>query len=228
MQSPAPISVIIPVYNGEKYLLECLNSVFQQTTPPAEVIVVNDGSTDTTLQKLEAYPGISLIISTENRGPSATLNEGISHATQPWIAFLDADDCWISQKLEWQYQYLRQDTAIKILFGRMLQFHSPELSEEAKAKIYCPNVPEMGWVKPTMLVHHSVFAEVGYFNEALRHGDFIDWFERVKEAGVKFDMIDEVVLRRRLHLNSLTRQLSFQKDYARLLKERLDRKRNLK
>ncbi len=105
----------------------------------------------------------------------------------------------------------------------MRQFISPELPLEIKSSIYCPNESEKGLIRPAMLTHQSIFERFGFFNQNLQVGDFIEWFQRVKEQGVKFDLIDEIVYDRRLHKNSLSSKSGVQKDFLKILKAKLDR-----
>jgi glycosyltransferase involved in cell wall biosynthesis len=117
----APVSVIIPAYNAADTLDRALKSVFAQTLLPAEIIVVNDASTDGTLVTLECLLAtkpvgiITKIISlSTNGGASNARNEGWLHASQIYLAFLDADDSWHPQKLEIQYEWMRTHPSIKI------------------------------------------------------------------------------------------------------------------
>ena len=88
------VSVIIPVYNAEKFLLKNLGSVLKQTYPDIEVIIINDGSTDDTLKIIQSIEDDRLIlVNQENGGVSAARNEGIRHITGDYVVFVDADDC---------------------------------------------------------------------------------------------------------------------------------------
>ena len=97
----APVSVVIPAFNVERYLAAAIESVRAQTLAPTEIIVVDDGSTDGTRAVAEAA-GVR-VIAQSNAGVSAARNAGIAAATQPWIALLDADDRWRADKLERQW-----------------------------------------------------------------------------------------------------------------------------
>lgn len=99
-----PFSVVIPVYNSERFVGEALDGVFAQTRQPAQVIVVDDGSADRSAAIAQAR-GVT-VIRQANAGVSAARNVGMRAATQPWIAFLDADDTWLPNKLELQWAAL--------------------------------------------------------------------------------------------------------------------------
>ncbi len=110
------VSVIIPAFNRPDSLLTAVESVLAQTYNDFELIVVDDGSTES-LEKIETFiheKGHFFICSEENRGVSAARNMGVSHAKNKWLAFLDSDDQWLPKKLETQMDFLEQNREIKI------------------------------------------------------------------------------------------------------------------
>lgn len=112
------ISVIIPAYNAERTILETITSVQQQTFSDFELIVINDGSTDQTLELLYTVEDPRLkIFSYKNGGPALARNYGISHATGEFIAFLDADDLWTRDKLELQLATLKQHSEAGVAYS---------------------------------------------------------------------------------------------------------------
>lgn len=107
----AMISVVIPVFNAEKFIVETLESIRMQTCRNYEVICVNDGSTDGSLQMLKKYQhkysSMNItVLSQKNKGPAAARNFGMKHAKGRYLAFLDADDLWREDKLERQLEFL--------------------------------------------------------------------------------------------------------------------------
>ena len=105
--SPSPrISVIVPVYNGEKLLEKTLKSVFAQTYPAHEIIVIDDGSTDSTPRILERLGSRIKTRRIENSGAAASRNAGIKIATGDYLAFLDADDLWFKNRLARQAEFI--------------------------------------------------------------------------------------------------------------------------
>lgn len=103
------VSVVIPAYNSGRYIRRCIDSVLAQTLLPEEVIVVDDGSTDDTARIIADYGPKVIYIHQENAGPSVARNTGIEAATSEWIAFLDADDEWLPEKLQLQIEYLKRN-----------------------------------------------------------------------------------------------------------------------
>ncbi|HWJ80108.1 MAG TPA: glycosyltransferase family 2 protein [Niallia sp.] len=96
------VSVIIPTYNVEKYIKQCINSVLAQTHKNLEIIIVDDCSADNTLKIVQSYADsrINILINKENKGPSYSRNRAIEKAKGEWIAFLDSDDWWESTRIE--------------------------------------------------------------------------------------------------------------------------------
>jgi glycosyltransferase involved in cell wall biosynthesis len=110
-----PVSIVIPAYNASAYIVEAIESVLAQTVSPAEIIVVDDGSTDNTAAVLEPYQNRIRYIYQENAGVSAARNRAIEAANGDFIAFLDADDVWHPQKLEFQMDVFSRIPALGLL-----------------------------------------------------------------------------------------------------------------
>jgi len=219
------VSVIIPVFNGEKYLASAIESVLSQTYSHYEVIVVDDGSTDSTRQVAQLFEGRVRYFFKEHSGLGATLNWAIKKARGEYFAFLDADDLWVRNKLE-----LQLDTILKpnvdMVFGYVEQFISPELSGEKRRKISCPKKPEIGIVKGTLLIGRETFLKVGMFAVEYRVGEFIEWYMRAKGMGLKAEILPIVLMKRRIHkTNTTTQGKAIMRDYVRALKSGLDRRR---
>src|SRR5437764_1208122 len=98
----APVSVVIPTYNSARYIGDAVESVLAQTLPPAEIIVIDDGSQDDTAQRISPLLDRVTYRFQKNAGVSAARNLGVSIAQQPLVAFLDADDVWHPAKLQKQ------------------------------------------------------------------------------------------------------------------------------
>ncbi|MEA5593800.1 glycosyltransferase family A protein [Rivularia sp. UHCC 0363] len=103
------ISIVIPAYNAERTIIKTIESVLEQTFQDFEIIVINDGSKDKTVEIVESIKDERInIFSSQNRGLPTARNRGISHSTGEFIAFLDADDLWTKNKLEMQLNALKQ------------------------------------------------------------------------------------------------------------------------
>jgi glycosyltransferase involved in cell wall biosynthesis len=114
------ISVIIPAYNAANTIIRCIESVYSQTYDEIEIIIVNDGSTDNTVKivqhfKKEHKKENLYIYTQENGGPSKARNNGIRFASGDWVAFLDADDCWLPDKLERQIIFSKENPEFSLI-----------------------------------------------------------------------------------------------------------------
>jgi glycosyltransferase involved in cell wall biosynthesis len=222
------ISVIIPVFNGERYLGEALDSVRRQTSPPAEIIVVDDGSTDGTAGIVAArQPGVRFVRQT-NRGPHAAQNTGLGLARGPLLAFLDADDVWPADKLQVQVGRFIDEPSLEIVLGH-IQLYRPRspgaTGVEPEFEPYLEPFPGSTCFG-SALFRRSVFDKVGVLNESMVYGADLDWFLRARETGVTMRMVDHVCLHYRLHGGNLTRDRRMRNHYLlKVIKTALDRRR---
>jgi glycosyltransferase involved in cell wall biosynthesis len=186
------ISVIIPCYNAKKYILEALNSI---ANTAAEVIVVDDASTDGSADYVESlnYPNVKLFRLSQNGGISIARNFGVKQAQHSIIAFLDADDLWTEKRNEKLLAAMKDTPWV---FGKIEHFMSDDCPEDLNYSL--PPV-QIGYFASAMLVTKEFFNKVGGFNEALRVGEFIDWFDRARAFNQPPAIVDYVVLQRRIH-----------------------------
>jgi glycosyltransferase involved in cell wall biosynthesis len=197
--NPQPsISVIIPVYNGERYLQEAIQSVLDQTYPVHEIIVIDDGSTDRSVEIAQQFSQVTLLTQA-NRGAAAARNLGLQSAHGELIAFLDADDRWLPEKLAIQTNALIENPQVDIVFTHVQQFISPELAPEIQATLHCPAAPIAGVFPTTTLIRHAVWQRVGNFSEQFQVAEFIDWFNRSQALGLAALTLPMVLAQRRLH-----------------------------
>ncbi len=214
--------MIIPVYNYERYLAEAIESVAAQTYPHIEIIVVDDGSTDGSAAVAEHYAESVRYFYQLNAGVAAALNRGVEMSHGSFLSFLDADDVWTPEKLERQMGAVNDpEIDIDMVFGHVEQFYSPELNRPSGSIGVMP-----GYSKGTLLVRRQSFARTGMFTKQFELGDFIEWYLRATEIGLKSIMLPQVVMRRRIHARNMgIRQRDHRADYLRILKASLDRRR---
>lgn len=200
MSDDLTVSVIIPVYNGESFLAEALQSVLNQTLSPDEIIVVDDGSTDQSAQVVASLAASVALpiryLHQENKGPAAARNRGIEQAHGDVIAFLDADDLWDRHKLEIQLPRLKSNPECEVVWGRLQVFTKNK--ESAMVKSETQQMPNVGCV----LFRRSAFGRVGLFNETMRWSEDMDWFVRARECGLPIATHPDVVLWYRYHANN--------------------------
>ncbi len=196
----ARVSVVIPAFDAAATLADALASVAAQTAPAAEVLVVDDGSSDGTAALAARHRGVR-VLRQERRGPAAARNLGAREASGELLAFLDADDVFLPGKLALERRALEADPELAGVFGLVRQ----ELIEPALAgRIAVPAGAQPGLFAGTLLVRRASFLATGGFDESLPIGEFVDWYDRARHAGLRFAALDEVVTIRRIHGANLT------------------------
>ena len=197
------ISVVIPAYNAAWCLPRCLKSIFAQTLKPAEVIVVDDGSTDNTAA-LAAELG-ARVISQTNSGIADARNKGIQNASGEWIALMDADDLWAPEKLERQAARLRPETVLVYTGIRIFDDHgirSEKLAVDPAAarkmlRYRNPITPS------TVLMKRAAVIQIGGFRSGLHAcEDWGMWF-RLRALG-QFDAVPDPLTDYYVYHNSLS------------------------
>lgn len=189
------ISVVIPAYNAAKFISRAIESVLAQTHRPDEIIVVDDGSTDNTAEKIKRFGSQVHYIYQENAGVSVARNNGIKAASSEWIAFLDADDEWLREKLDRQYELLgRNEHLVWVTanFYRCLCTENrrgcnvnPELakkvlgSKEYFDDFFRTSLPHGCGYTGTMLIKKEILEQVGLFQVGMLHGEDMDLWWRI-------------------------------------------------
>jgi glycosyltransferase involved in cell wall biosynthesis len=220
------VSVIIPVFNGGKYLAAALESVSNQSLPPAEILVVDDGSRDRSADIARSFSGVTLI-SEPHRGLAAARNRGIRQASGDYLAHLDADDLWMPDKLLLQIRQFRQNPRLDIVGGYMEPFFSEDLPERERSKIYCPPAPIPGFSASVLLVRTAGFHRVGWYREDLRVAADLEWFIRARGIPLQEGMVTEILARRRLHKsNSDILNRRFNRERLVVLRDAIKLRRN--
>lgn len=220
------ISVLVPCFNAAGYLVEALDSALAQVPAPFEVIVVDDGSTDASASIADRYGPRVRCDRQAHQGISAARNRAVSLAQGDAVAFLDADDVWPSDSLDSRRRCLAADRSVDCAVGLVEEFLSPELDTESRRGLVCLPHPILGRLVGAMLVRREVFDRIGPFDPAYELGDTMDWVARASEAGVVMQSVEQVVLRRRIHLSNNGVRLRHRRtDYLRLLRAALERKR---
>ena len=172
MEKPK-ISIIMPVYNGEKHMKLSIESILHQTFPDFEFIIINDGSTDnTSVLMTSVYPEI-VFIQQSNTGVSCTRNVGIKRASGDWIAFLDSDDEWFPEKLEVQMNALYKNPELKICHTNEIwirngtRVNPKKKHEKFGGWIFQKCLPLCCISPSSVIIHKSIFDEVGLFDDSL-------------------------------------------------------------
>ena len=223
------VSCIVPVFNGERFLREALDSILAQTHHHLDIIVVDDGSTDGTAAIVSSYGSKFHYLYQHNAGPAAARNLGLTIAKGEYIAFLDADDLWHPEKLARQLKRFQTRPELELSVTLVQNFWNAELRHEEGSYRGRPIAqPLPGYfLLQTLLARRSVFEKVGQLNEALRLGEDVEWFIRVTDEGITVDLTPDVLVYRRLHQNNTSRPIEANREaLLHLVKEALDLRRH--
>ncbi len=204
------ISVVIPLYNREKFISRAIESILNQTHSIDEIIVVDDGSSDNSLEVLKEFENKIKIITQENRGVSSARNRGIKESSFDWITFLDSDDEWNENKIKDQVEFHINNP--EILFS-----HTQELwirngkkvnqkSHHKKFGGFCfeENLDFCHIAPSSVMMNKSIFDKVGFFDESLVVCEDYDlWLRILREYPI--GLIDkELVIKYAGHDNQLS------------------------
>jgi glycosyltransferase involved in cell wall biosynthesis len=220
------ISTIIPCHNCDRYLAEAIESVLGQTYRPIEVIVIDDGSTDRSGAVAQGFQNAIRYGHQLHSGSAAARNHGVELAQGAFYAFLDADDLWPAEKLQRQMAAFEADPSLGIVGGHAQQFVSPELPDAVKARVRWDPRRMLAQLPGALLVRRDEFHRIGGYSSLFVTASEIDWFMRATQLMVKTLMLPDVVLLRRLHTrNHGILRRDARRDYLRVVKAALDRRR---
>ncbi len=202
----AGISVVIPAYNAGSYIAACLDSVIAQSSPPEEVIVVNDGSTDDTLQVARRYADRVKVVDKPNEGVSATRNRGATQAGGRWLMFLDADDVLVPRALELLLAGADDDCGV--VYGGIVEFDESTGERWPRGGDNCsgnPPRPSLANFRRAMIVtpgcaivRRALHCEIGGFEKPWQPTEDRDYWMKLGVL-TAFRFVDEVVLNKRHH-----------------------------
>jgi glycosyltransferase involved in cell wall biosynthesis len=178
------VSVIIPTYNGSRFLAETIESALAQTYPHKEILVVDDGSTDDTRAVVSRYEGSVRYVYQANAGTAAARNTGIRAASGSLIALLDHDDRWLPHKLERQVPYFLEDPEVGLCHtgGRVVDAHDGHVTSEYLPRPVLDVHDLMRWCVvgcATTMFPRAVVEEVGTFDPEVSGADDWDMWIRI-------------------------------------------------
>ena len=208
------ISVVIPVYNGELTIEDTVESVLNQTFMDFELIVINDGSIDSTLDILSKFQDSRIkVFSYPNAGLSASRNRGIKHGCGELISFIDADDLWTNDKLNAQLNSLREnpDAAVSYSWTDFIDMSGNLLGigvrHTANGYVF-PDLLKFFFIGSgsNALIYRHVFDEVGGFDETLTSAEDLDMFLRIA-ARYHFSVVPKHQILYRISDDSMSRNI---------------------
>lgn len=220
------VSVIIPTYNSASLVTAAVESALAQTAPPAEIIVIDDGSTDDTRERLSNYR--VRYLHQQNQGVAAARNLGLHNATGELIAFLDADDVWHLRKLELQIAAIEANPNLVLLGTHVFDWPAEQPTDVNRAGVIRP----MPWrklavknhlVTSSIIVRRTVLNEVGDFDTALQGPEDHDLWLRIAQAG-SVAILDLPLTGYRQLPGSLSRQATTMRAGMRQILRKLDQR----
>jgi glycosyltransferase involved in cell wall biosynthesis len=225
------VTILMPVFNGEKYIKEAMQSILDQTFEDFEFLIINDGSTDQSLRIIKEFNDqrIRVLENENNIGLIATLNKGIENCRGEYIARMDCDDISMPKRLEIQVEYMDKHPDIGIA-GSFAKIKSKGLeyigryfceSEEIRANLLF----NTAFAHPSVIIRKEVLLKNNLkFDEKFKHAEDYDLWERASDL-VKFSNIPEVLLIYRKHKDNVCNVYSdIQSDNARKIRLRLLKK----
>jgi glycosyltransferase involved in cell wall biosynthesis len=223
------VSVVIPTFQHARFVGQAIDSVLAQTYRDYEIIVVDDGSTDDTQAVLAGYRALITPIYQENRGLSAARNAGIRASSGKYIAFLDADDLWLPEKLERQAPLFEQDASVGLVCSDMSYFDQDGdrpgtafgmKDRPIKRGMVYPQIFLNSFIfMPTVVVRKSCFDERGLFDETLKACEDLEMWLRITKVHA-VDFADAPLAKYRFSTNQLHQNTIRVLHYRILVQER--------
>lgn len=206
------VSVIIPVFNREGFICDCVESVLAQSYSDYELIVVDDGSEDRSVERLAPYRDRLRLIRQKQRGPSAARNNGMRHARGQWLTFLDSDDLWLPQKLAVQMDFIQRNPDSRICYTEEIWYRGGRRVNPGKRHrkysgwIYRKMLPLCLISPSSVMLHRSVLDRVGPFDEDLPACEDYDLWLRIA-VFYPIALIDEpLIIKQNGHPGQLSQQ----------------------
>lgn len=216
-ESVPRVSVILPVYNTEKYVAEAIESILNQTYTNLELIIINDCSTDRTPEIISEYvqndPRVRVINNPTNKGPAASRNSGINNSQGEYIALMDADDISHPDRLSKQVAFLDKHQEVKVAGSSAIRidpagnpigkWRLPVKDRIIRWHILFRN--SRVFCNPTVMIRRDLFTQVSLYNEAIfSYDDFELWTRIFTHGELYLANLSETLLRYRVHGNSIT------------------------
>jgi alpha-1,6-rhamnosyltransferase len=213
------VSVVTAAYNAAEYIGEALESILAQDWEPYEVIVVDDGSTDDTAQIVRSFERVRYLHQA-NAGAAAARNAGARAAAGEFVANFDSDDLVPPNRLSLQATYLAEHRDVGCVFGRQEWINPPPWL--ARDAVYgdLDGIP-----LSSAMFRRDVLLAFGGYDETFVHGEDTDLLIRLREAGVAYHVLPEIVLYRRFHETSVTGGRVTHTPLLRSLRAKLERER---
>lgn len=201
MSAPA-VSVVIGTRNSERYLSEALVSIREGGFDDLEIVVVDCASVDRSREIAAGFG--ARVIAQDGTGLFTGWNQGVAAARGELIAFLDSDDRWAPGKLEAQVAALARDPGLDYVIGRVRFFLEPGMPEPPGYRPEYDGAEHVAPMPGTLLARRAVFDRIGSFQTEYEIASDVDWFARLKDAGMRGEVVPEALIHKRIHDSNLT------------------------
>lgn len=210
----------MPAYNAGRFIREAIDSILSQTYPNLELIVVNNGSTDETLDIVQSYGDRLFCCSREQRGIAPARNMGVEKSSGDFLGFMDADDIAHERRFEIEMQKFIENPSLDMVFAHMTNFHDGVSNSDRD--------PIPGVVPGSLLIRRDSFFRVGFFEAGPKAAEFVEWLIHARSLDLRETICPEVLLRRRVHSDNIgvREKAEIQQSYVRQIKAALDRRRS--
>jgi glycosyltransferase involved in cell wall biosynthesis len=192
------VSVVVAVRNGARFLKQALDSIGGSQARPAEILVIDGGSTDGTLDIVRARPELTLVPQ-QSRGIARAYNEAIERASSDLVAFISHDDLWAPGKLDRHLELMTSQPELLFSVCLVQHFLEPGCAPPEGFRRELLDHPVPGLIMEALVARKSVFETVGLFDPRFPTGEDTDWFARAIDAEVAYAVIPEVLVRKRVH-----------------------------
>jgi glycosyltransferase involved in cell wall biosynthesis len=213
------VSGFMPAYNAEEFLVEAVGSMLAQDYTPFECVVVDDGSTDSTPEILGRYPQLK-VVRQDNTGRSGACNTAIAHTHGEFLTAFDADDRYPANRVSLQAQYLIDNPDVGCVLGRQEWINPP---------VWLGRDPVFGDLDGipigSGMFRRDVVERLGLYDPTFLHGEDMDLMVRMREQGIRFEILPEVIWYRRYHDGQMTANAPEVPPLLRSIRAKLERQR---
>jgi glycosyltransferase involved in cell wall biosynthesis len=209
------VTAIVVVRNGERYIGRALDSILNQARIPERILVIDGQSTDSTREIADRYREVEVLLQ-RGTGIADAYNCGITESNTDLVAFLSHDDEWTSNKLAVQVDKLERNPEVMLTTARarFVAENPDNLPPGFRPALLAGH--HTAHIMETLVARRELFGKVGLFDTSFAVSEDVDWFARVKDAGIPWAVADDILLVKHIHEDNTS--LNVSKDYGDLLK----------
>jgi len=219
------VSVVIPVYNGEKFIHKTLESVFAQDYKNYEALVIDDGSSDNSAKIIKTFDAAQYLFQ-ENQGNAAARNKGILEAKGDFIALLDQDDLWTKNKLTEHIKHHLNYPEVLYTIAYLRFFLEDGVEKPVWFREELLRQKHVDHSPGSLVAHRRAFDTVGMFDPTYKLTSDSDWIFRAKDKKISMAIIPKVLLLRRIHKTNQSAQVKqAHSEFLNLIRKSVKRKK---